>query len=150
MVSFPALAPAASAEIEGEIYAIEEMFVAPCCYRQQISIHQSREAEEMRAEVRKMVLAGRNRQEILEAFVDKYGTQILASPPAKGFFMLAYLLPPFSLACGALAAGFFIRRTLAHRKSARSPGSAELRDSDRLRAYSNKIEEELQTYVPID
>jgi cytochrome c-type biogenesis protein CcmH len=99
-------------EIQAEIRAIEELLVAPCCWRFQISTHQTStpQVEAVRAEVRRLVLAGKNRQEILAAFVDTYGNRILASPPPRGFFLLAYLVPPIAFGVGALALAFFIYR----------------------------------------
>jgi cytochrome c-type biogenesis protein CcmH/NrfF len=97
---------------QAEIRAIEDLLVAPCCWRQQVSIHQTitPQVEAVRAEVRRLVLAGRSRQEILAVFVDTYGVRILASPPPRGFFMLAYLMTPVAFGVGAFAFAFFIYR----------------------------------------
>ena len=133
---------------EAEIRAIEEMFVAPCCYRQQISIHDSREAASMRSEVRSMVMAGKTREQIRAVFVNKYGTRILAAPPATGFFLLAYLLPPFALGCGALAAGFFVQRALSRKGSVVTEYPAQ--DPQTLNQYQSRIEQDIQTFVPLD
>jgi cytochrome c-type biogenesis protein CcmH len=149
VISVPALALSVP-ETEGRIRAIEELLVAPCCWRQPISNHQSPEAEAMRAEVRKLVTAGKSRQEILAALVDKYGTRVLASPPARGFFLLAYLTPPLSLACGAFSLAFFIRRALSRRKAIAVSDRAVPPRANVLDAYSDRIEAELQGWTPTD
>jgi cytochrome c-type biogenesis protein CcmH len=143
------LSASASATTEDEIRSIEDLFVAPCCFRQQISVHDSPEAAAMRAEVRSLVMAGKTRDEIEAAFVDKYGTGILAAPPARGFFLLAYVLPAMSLVLGAIAAGCFIRRALSQHGSVtlRTTGTAS---SNLLHAYQDQIEKEIQLFSSPD
>ncbi|MBI4178887.1 cytochrome c-type biogenesis protein CcmH [bacterium] len=44
---------------------------------------------------------GLSRTQIREKFVEKYGPTVLASPPARGFGLLAYVLPPLAVLAGA-------------------------------------------------
>lgn len=63
------------------IAKFEEMLVAPCCYREPISIHQSDVAIEMRREIECMVAEGKSDREILDYYIVKYGKAVLAEPP---------------------------------------------------------------------
>lgn len=98
------LVPAhAAADIEGEARLIDAMLMAPCCFRQQVSLHQSPAADEVRLDVRARLAAGETRQQILDAYVARYGNRILAEPPAVGFDLSLYVMPVVAL---VLSAGF--------------------------------------------
>ena len=62
------------------IAKFEEMLVAPCCYREPISIHQSDVAVGMRREIECMVAESKSDREILEYYIGKYGKAVLAEP----------------------------------------------------------------------
>jgi len=59
---------------------LEEMLLAPCCYREPVSRHQSEVAIEMRREIACMVAGGKTDHEILDYYIDKYGKAVLAEP----------------------------------------------------------------------
>jgi len=80
---------------------IEDNLIAPCCWSQTVSQHYSEVSEQIRKEVRAMVEAGKSRDEILDYYVAKYGERILAAPRARGFNVLAYVLPWAALVLGA-------------------------------------------------
>jgi cytochrome c-type biogenesis protein CcmH/NrfF len=93
MVAVTVVPQAAPAEIEREARAIEAMLVAPCCYSQQVSIHESAAADEVRRDVRARLTAGQSRQRILDDYVANYGKRILAVPPARGFDLTLFVTP---------------------------------------------------------
>jgi cytochrome c-type biogenesis protein CcmH len=72
---------------------IEDNLIAPCCWSQPVSEHYSEVADQIRQEVHAMVAEGKSRDEILDFYVAKYGERILATPRARGFNSLAYILP---------------------------------------------------------
>lgn len=51
-------------------------------------------------EIEEMKSKGMGVQVIREKFVEKYGPTVLASPPAKGFGLLVYVMPPLAVALG--------------------------------------------------
>lgn len=59
-------------------------------------------------EIRDMQADGLPLQSIRDRFVEKYGPTVLASPPAKGFGMVAYVMPPFAVLAGVLVVTFLI------------------------------------------
>lgn len=86
--------PAAlSAEQESLARSIEGELIAPCCYTQTVALHASDKSEEIKAQIRSMVVSGSDKGEIIGFFKDRYGTQILAAPEKSGFNLMAYIFP---------------------------------------------------------
>jgi cytochrome c-type biogenesis protein CcmH len=75
------------------IRTVTERFVAPCCWRENLAMHQSPEAEKMRTEVAQLVAAGGTEDEIVEHYVSQYGERILRVPRGARFRVLT--LAPF-------------------------------------------------------
>jgi cytochrome c-type biogenesis protein CcmH len=100
----------AETPLDREARAIEAMLIAPCCYSQQVSVHQSAAADEVRREVRTMLGAGKTRQEILDHYVGRYGARILATPPAEGINLVLYITPVAVLIGSIGLVAFVIRR----------------------------------------
>jgi cytochrome c-type biogenesis protein CcmH len=98
------------ADLEREARALEAMIIAPCCFSQQVSVHQSPAADEVRKDVRLRLAAGETREQILNAYVSRYGKRILAEPPAEGFDLALYLLPPLMLLGSAAVVVWLVRR----------------------------------------
>lgn len=105
-----ALAAPDPAALEKEAKAIEALLIAPCCWSQQVSLHQSPAADEVKQAVRQMLAEGQTRQQILDSYVAQYGDRILAEPPARGFNWLLYVAPWVFLACSIVLMVFVIRR----------------------------------------
>jgi cytochrome c-type biogenesis protein CcmH len=131
-----------AADVEQEARTLEAMLIAPCCFTQQVSIHRSEAAEEVRRDVRRRLAAGETREAILAAYVQQYGAQILAEPPADGFSALLYLLPPIGFALSAGLVFAFVRRfasrgTLASQPPVTAPPGVEDR-------YAAELDEALR------
>jgi cytochrome c-type biogenesis protein CcmH len=54
----------------------------------------------MQKELTESVAAGKGDQQILQAFIDEYGTVVLAAPTTQGFDLVAWLMPYAALALG--------------------------------------------------
>ena len=118
---------------------IEDHLIAPCCWTQPISQHESGIAEQMREEVRTMVAAGKSRDEILDYFVAQYGERILAAPRAEGFNLLVYILPWVALIAGAWILWVLIKKLRAPIPEQSSVDSPDSR-------YASIIEKELKEF----
>lgn len=90
--------------------SIEAQLIAPCCFRQTVAEHQSPQAESVRAEVRRMLDGGAREQEVVDFFVNKYGEAILAAPRARGFNLIAYLMPVLAFGIGLAVVAVQLRR----------------------------------------
>jgi cytochrome c-type biogenesis protein CcmH len=111
MILALSLAPAQRApDLEIEARAIDAMLIAPCCFRQQVSLHQSAAADEVRLDVRARLAAGQSRQRILDAYVARYGKQILVEPPAVGFDRSLFVMPVVTLVLSAGLVAALLRR----------------------------------------
>ena len=121
------LAPAVYAqapgdELEKEAQTIDRMIMCPVCPAETIDQAQVEISFQMRAVIREMLAEGRNRDEILDYFVDRYGPDILAAPPKSGRNLLAWILPIVGVAIG-LVGVFFVIRAMTNRRSAPSQAS---------------------------
>jgi cytochrome c-type biogenesis protein CcmH len=64
----------------------------------------------MHRDVLSLVQGGYTAQEILDAFVNVYGDQVLMAPPKVGFNILGYIVPGIALGIGAVLLAVTIRR----------------------------------------
>jgi cytochrome c-type biogenesis protein CcmH/NrfF len=83
-------------------------FIAPCCWRQSVAIHQSEESMKVRSEIDSKILLGDSDSQIKAALVKEYGHGILMEPEGIRAF-LAYSLPILAFALGLLAVVNWIR-----------------------------------------
>jgi cytochrome c-type biogenesis protein CcmH len=125
-------APPNAADLEAEL-------VCPVC---ETTLDQSNApvAERMKTYIRVRISAGDSEQEIKDALVAEFGTEVLAEPPGGGFGLLAWLLPLGALAGGAIAVGLLVR---AWSRRAAPPEAADERldpELDRL------VDEELARF----
>lgn len=94
---------------------IQSKLMAPCCWNGTIDNHDSRVTSEMRAEIHDRLARGESAEAILAHFVEVYGPQVLAEPPARGLNVLVYILPALAF----LAGGFWLARYLKHQLTVR-------------------------------
>jgi len=118
---------------------IEDLLIAPCCWSQPVSQHQSAAAEEIRRGVREMLAAGKTREEILDYYAAIYGERILATPRARGFNILVYILPWVALVLGSGLLAVVLKKLRAP-KGLEQPAESPL-PPDR---YSAVIDKELR------
>ena len=109
-----AIAPMLAADIADPARAVEERFLAPCCWRENLAVHRSPDAEAMRAEIRQLVSSGKTELEIIDHFVAKYGERILREP--RGAVSVWLIVVPVVVLFGGamLLVGFlmYTRRSL--------------------------------------
>lgn len=132
--------PALAQDVEREARAIEAMLVAPCCWTQQVSLHQSEAATKIKQEIRVALREGRTRDQILDAYVAEYGPAILIEPPARGFGTSLYVLPVVALLASGVLVGFVVRRFT---RRAEAPQEAEA-STGVTAALSERLDDELR------
>ena len=126
---------------EAEAKEIENLLIAPCCWRQPVSVHPSAASDEIKGQIREMLAAGMGRDEIVQKYVAEYGERILAKPPVEGFGSLAYFLPVIFLIAGAIVALLVIRK-LRPSGVSQEPSVAAASAASRS-DYSAKLDKEL-------
>ena len=68
-----------------------------------LNVAQSQESYSERAYLRQLIAQGLTRTQIKTQFVDAYGPAVLATPPASGFNLTIYILPPAIVLIGAVS-----------------------------------------------
>jgi cytochrome c-type biogenesis protein CcmH len=98
--SAPGAAPRAS------LPDIEDEVMCPTCGTP-LGLAFSPQAERERQFIRDQIAQGKSKDEIKDALVAEYGSNVLALPDDKGFDLTAYLVPAaaFLFACAAIAVG---------------------------------------------
>ena len=79
--------------VEERLYSLNRDLMCPVCDGLTLEQSQAAPALEMKDEIKKMVIQGKTDEEIKEHFVQKFGIEILANPPKKGFDSLVWLAP---------------------------------------------------------
>lgn len=102
------------AALAQETQRVAGKLMAPCCYSQQASVHQSDAAEEVRQDVRARLGRGESDVQILDAYVARYGKRILAEPPAAGFDLALYVFPVIVFGLSLVAVALILRRFSHH------------------------------------
>jgi cytochrome c-type biogenesis protein CcmH len=67
-------------------------------------------AAQIKADVQKMIDSGMTQDQIIKAYIAKYGDTVLAAPPKNGFNLTAWILPFFAFAGGFVMLAFFLKR----------------------------------------
>lgn len=136
-------APQLGPVLEQQARKIETEVIAPCCWSQQVSVHQSPAAEEMRVRIRAMLQDGRSEAQILDAFVAEYGARILAVPPARGYKLSLYVLPVVLLVGSALLLAVVVKRMAGRAMTVQTAGGPSADDAADG-AYRDRLTDELR------
>ena len=88
---------------------------------------------------------GMSAQQVIDAFVDKYGEKALMAPKPKGFNLAGYLVPGAAIAAAGAALAFVIgrRRTVAAvpaGSATETPIDASPEELERLRRALDEVE----------
>ena len=118
----PATATAAVAP-RASLTDIESDVMCTSC-REPLEVAQSPQADSERTYIRGLIAQGETKSQILRNLVAQYGPAVLGKPPAHGFNLSVYVIPPAILAVGAAILAFTLprwrRRT---RAAARAPAA---------------------------
>jgi cytochrome c-type biogenesis protein CcmH len=90
----PALAPVAQAvQPRASLTDIEGDLMCVSC-REPLAVAESPQAYSERDYIRKLIAQGETKSQIERAMVAQYGPSVLGRPPADGFNLTVYVLPP--------------------------------------------------------
>lgn len=85
------------------------MFISPCCWRENLLVHDSPKANELRAEIKRLVAGGMSDGQIKTELVERYSIRILSMPEGlPGQFL--WWTPLVALTAGFGAVIYTIRR----------------------------------------
>jgi len=136
-----AVAAADPQAFEREAKQLEAKLMAPCCWAQQVSLHQSPAADEIKQTIRKLLAEGKTSEQILDIYVAQYGDRILAEPPERGFSRLIYVAPWVFLVASVGLVIVVIRRL---RAVSPAPARTERAAASPSEDEADRIDEELR------
>ena len=88
---------------------LQHKLMAPCCYGGTVDQHNSDAANQMKAEIHELVIAGRSERQVLDYYKARFGTRILAEPEGLTWWF-GTLTPLVALIAGACAVVTLIRK----------------------------------------
>lgn len=89
----PAAWATAAPEPKTTVEEVTGAIMSPVCPGKLLHDCPSAEGAQLRELVRRKVVAGETKEQIVRYFVDVYGISVLPKPPAEGFLLTAWLLP---------------------------------------------------------
>lgn len=114
------LAPPAVAAGRASFVQIQNDMMCVACH-EPLAVAQSQEAFSERQFIRDLIAQGLTKSQIERQMVAQYGPQVLARPPAHGFNLLVYLLPPAIVGLGLLTLAVTLPRWRRRTRAAAGP-----------------------------
>lgn len=96
--------------VEKRLNAISENLRCLVCQNESLAGSRADLAEDLRREVRNLIVAGKSDKEIIDFLVARYGDYVLYDPPFKATTLLLWVGPFVVLAGGLLGLIIFLRR----------------------------------------
>jgi cytochrome c-type biogenesis protein CcmH len=106
LLAYPAAAEACNGWSEP---SMETQLMCPTCH-QVLAYSQSRIADNIRAHLHQWCGAGWTSGQVKSRLIAQFGPEIQASPPKKGFDLLAWVIPGAALLAGAIVAAALAMR----------------------------------------
>jgi cytochrome c-type biogenesis protein CcmH len=137
----PALA--ATPHPRASLTDIENDVMCTLCH-ESLAVANSPQADAERNYIRGLIAQGETKQQILKNMVAQYGADVLGRPPASGFNLTVYVLPPAILVIGLVILAITLPRWRRRTRAAasRTPAAATTLDP----AESARLEQELSQF----
>lgn len=94
---------------EDRIAAIAATIKCPTCAGQSAAESDAPASQAIRGEIGRRLQAGQSADQIRGYFADRYGTEILLTPPTRGLGALVWVLPLLGLTGGAVLVAMLLR-----------------------------------------
>jgi cytochrome c-type biogenesis protein CcmH len=88
---------------------------------------------------------GQSEEGIIQFFVTQYGEQVLASPPKRGFNLVAWILPFAAILAGGAAIYIAIKKWVWQGRQ--SPTIATTETDEKDEEYRHRLEKELKEFT---
>jgi cytochrome c-type biogenesis protein CcmH len=138
------LAPTALAASSGDLLSYESQFICTSCH-EPLELVSSPQAQSEKAYLRSLLARGLTDAQIKTAMVAQYGPEVLAKPPARGFNLTVYILPPLLVVAGLALLVYTLPKWRARSKRAAVtplPSSSPLSSDD-----AERLDEELDRFI---
>ncbi len=93
---------------DDDVNKIARQLYCPVCENTPLDVCPTQACAQWRELIRQKLAEGWNEEQIIQYFVDNYGTRVLSEPPRQGWNWLIYIAPPIIILAGA----FILYRTL--------------------------------------
>ena len=130
---------------ESEAYQIGLLLRCPVCQGMPIADSPADMAQAMMKKIRTMTNEGRERQEILDYFVSRYGEWVLLEPKQEGLNWIIWIVPPLVLLLGILWA-----MNRARKAQSTSPGRGPTEPSSQNAAPESALQSLIRESVDGD
>ena len=87
---------------DDEVNAIAKKLYCPVCENIPLDVCPTVACDQWRDTIREKLALGWDESQITQYFIDQYGDRVTATPPARGFNWLIYVLPPVVFIVGAV------------------------------------------------
>ena len=111
------------------------------CPRELLSSCACSPADRTRERLRARIAKGESTQQIIDEYVQEYGTAALAIPPDKGAMKAIYVAPLFAIFGGGIALAFVLKRW---RKNNNDKAAASSDDEPKRDKLDDRIDQELE------
>lgn len=136
LIALVVLTPvAAAAPARASLMDIENDVMCVVC-NEPLAVAESPQAYRERNFIRAMIAQGYTKPEIERALVNVYGTAVLGKPPASGFNLTVYVLPPAVVLAGIAILAFTLprwRRRVRARAARPTPAGPSLTPAEQSR-----------------
>jgi len=148
-IAAAALAPAtamaaADTTPKASLTDIENDVMCVSCH-EPLAVAQSPQAIAERNYVRTLIAQGQTKAQIEQALVGQYGPAVLGKPPAHGFNLTVYILPPLILIAG-IGTLVLLLPKWRRRSKANAEARATVPEPSIATADAHRLDEELRRY----
>jgi cytochrome c-type biogenesis protein CcmH len=113
--------------------------------REPLAVAQSPQAIAERNYIRTLIAQGQTKAQIEQALVGQYGPAVLGKPPAHGFNLTVYILPPAILILGIGTLALLLPKW-RRRSKANAAARAPIAEPSIATADAHRLDEELRRY----
>ncbi len=99
----------------------------------------------MAAFIEQEIAGGQSEPQIIQSFVDQYGEQVLASPPKRGFNLVAWVLPFAAILAGGGIIYIALKKWVWQGKLSQTNAIPE--DEEENEEYQHRLEKELAEFT---
>jgi len=133
--------PALAAQPKTTLSDIEDEVMCPVCGVPLQLAENAPQAERERAYIERLIAEGKTKQQIKDALVAQFGTEVLATPDDSGFDLAAWIVPGLAILAALAGVALAARRW---RRGRPEPETAPGPAIDP--AESKRLEDDLQRY----
>jgi cytochrome c-type biogenesis protein CcmH len=95
--------------LDARVQRVASQLKCLICQGESVADSPSTLAQQMRTAIREQLQSGKSEQDVIQYFEQRYGPQIVWSPPWQGFSLLAWLIPMAFLLCGIVLVILLLR-----------------------------------------